>query len=225
MRILAVLAWLATCIAQTKLDTRSFNTLGSGRFEILADGIMISVGGREFRVGESQLPLNASDCTAPRATRKCVQYWDGIAWDEPRGVFYLAAATDTGQNKPWIIFEYDLRSLEIRRIGDEEGGGFSNGAVSPSGRYLAYIGYDVCGVCCTTSRLVVLDTQTREAGTFNLPPANRSEILRIVGIRWTGVSTIQYEAQTLNETACRDGKGAQGSLTGSVKLAQILKGR
>lgn len=81
----------------------------------------------------------------------------------------MAAGVGVRKNRPWIIFAYDLRSGRIRRIGTDEGGGFNGAAVSPSGRYLAYIGYAVCGVCCTTADLRVIDTQTLTNGTFGLP--------------------------------------------------------
>jgi hypothetical protein len=210
---------------QATADTRVIKTLGSARIQITSDGLWISVRGRDYRVNVSRLPLIPSDCPQTGVNENCVQLWDGIAWDEPREVLYLAAAPHIGQNKQWMIFAYDLRSAQIKRIGDEAGGGFGSGVVSPSGRYLAYIGYDVCGACCTTSRLVLLDTQTRDLGTFRLPAANQSERPRIIAIRWTGVSAVQYDAQIVNEPACRNGQEAKASWTGSVGVSEILNRR
>ena len=174
MKILAALSCLTIAFTSlTNADTRVVKVMGSARVVINSDGLAISVGGHEYRAATPQLPLEPRDCPQAVPGKECVRLWDGIAWDEAREVLYLAAATDIGQNKPWMIFSYDLRSATITRIGDEEGGGFAGGMMSPSGRYPAYIGYDGCGVCCTTSRLVLLDTQTRDAGTFRLPAASR----------------------------------------------------
>ena len=120
MRVIAALACFAiACTVQATADTRVIKTLGSARIEITSDGLWVSVRGQDYRVNVSRLPLIPSDCPQTGVNENCVQLWDGIAWDEPREVLYLAAAPHIGQNKQWMIFAYDLRSAQIKRIGDE----------------------------------------------------------------------------------------------------------
>jgi hypothetical protein len=223
-----------TCLAQTQTSGRVFKPTGSAQFEADSEGVVVHFDGRGWKPDLSQLPLKAKDCpenpeaekactNARLACLACITEWEPVAWDEPREIFYMAAGLDVGKNRPWIIFAYDLRSDRIRRIGTEEGGGFNGAGMSPSGRYLAYIGYAVCGVCCTTSDLHVIDTQTLITGTFALRATDDNDRPRVLAVRWAGPSTIEYDAQIVRESACKEGKDPDPSWTASVQVAQILK--
>ena len=136
----------------------------------------------------------------------------------------MAASTDIGKNRPWVIFAYDLRSSLIKRIGTNEGG-VSSGAVSASGRYLAYIGYNVCGVCCTTSQVVLIDVQSGVSGQYQPRTSDEDERPNVLALRWVGPSTIEVETQVLRESACRAGQDPGKSSTASVKVNEILRNR
>jgi hypothetical protein len=238
VKVLAVLICIVTgCLAQTtQSEGREFKALGSARLEATADRIAVYFMGREYRVDLSRLPLSAKDCPEQETNQKCATHpgtrcldciteWSPIAWDEPRRLFYMAASTNIGKNRPWVIFAYDLRSSLIKRIGTNEGGGFGSGAVSASGRYLAYIGYNVCGVCCTTSQVVLIDVQSGVSGQYQPLTADEDERPRILALRWVGPSTIEVEAQILRESACRAGQDPGKSSTASVKVNEILRNR
>ena len=234
MKRFLLLGLSVTCLAQTQTSHREFKPTGSAQFEDDSEGVVVHFGGRDWKPDLSQLPLKAKDCPEnPEAEKACanvrlaclacITAWDPVAWDEAREVFYMAAALGIGRNRPSIIFAYNLRSGRIRRIGADEGGGFNDAAVSPSGRYLAYIGYAVCGVCCTTSDLRVIDTQTLISGAFGLPTTNDDDRPRVLAVRWAGPSTIEYDAEIVRESACRSGKLPEATRTAFVQVAQILK--
>jgi hypothetical protein len=214
---------------------RKFNAMGSAWLETDYQSVIIHYGGREWSVDLSQIPIAAGDCEDPDASQSCakshvncldcISAWQPVVWDEPHQVFYMAAGTGTGKNKPWVIMAYDLRTGKLRRIALDNSGGFNGAAVSPTGRYLAYIGYAVCGVCCTTSDLRLIDTTTLKTGTFSIPGANAGELPRIRSIHWAGPSTIDYEAQGIRESDCVDGKPSERSWAASVQVAQVLEQR
>jgi hypothetical protein len=238
MKALTAFICLAmSCVAQTtKGESRKFKPLGSAEFEANADRVAVYFLGREYRVDLSRLPLSVKDCPDPNAGEQCAAHpgapclecvtdWQPIAWDEPRQLFYMAASTDTGRNRPWIIFVFDLRSKLMKRIGFEEGGGFGGGAVSSSGRYLAYIGYDVCGMCCGTSRVMLIDAQTGASGRYKPRTSDDDERANILALRWVEPSKIQFDFQVVREPACRAGQDPQGPSTGSIRVEELLGNR
>ena len=117
MNRLVLLVWITTaCAAQTTdIQQRRFSRTGSAQFEADTEGVVVHFGGRDWKVDLSRLPLNARDCpddaeaqqtcaTTRAPCLPCIKAWEPVAWDEAHKVFYMAAATDTGKNRPWIMF-------------------------------------------------------------------------------------------------------------------------
>ncbi|HWD00031.1 MAG TPA: hypothetical protein VG456_24895 [Candidatus Sulfopaludibacter sp.] len=126
-----------TCLAQIQTSGRVFKPTGSAQFEADSEGVVVHFGGRNWKPDLSRLLLRATDCPENADAEKacanlrlaclaCITEWEPVVWDEPREIFYMAAAIGVGKNRPWVIFAYDLRSGRLRRIGAEEGGGFNS---------------------------------------------------------------------------------------------------
>jgi hypothetical protein len=120
----------------------------------------------------SRLPLKLIDCEhretcdrfpGSRCTGLCV--WDArkFATDAKRQAIYFQVATGSGSNKPLIIFRYDSKTGRLTRLTNDYGSGFGIGAVSPNGRYLAYIAYYHESAACNPPWLGVVDLQTHRS--------------------------------------------------------------
>jgi hypothetical protein len=217
-------------------STKSFKPTGTAQFDVGGDGVVIRYSGREWKVDLSNLHVDAEDCENPGLREKCAAHpgdaclpcitgWEPVAWDEPREIFYMAASTGTGQNRPWIILGYDLKAGKLTRILDDEGGGFDNRSVaSPSGKYLAYVGYYSAGACASIGELVVVDVQVPGSKPFRLHLATVGDERPVVtGIRWTGEATVEYDAEMHGESECRAGIQAPSRrLTGQLEVTQAL---
>ena len=142
---------------------------------------MITYDNQNRNVDLSRLPIHADECQESAASKECaahpvrgclpcVREWQPVAWDKKREIFCMAAGTGTSHNRPWIILGYELRTRKLKRIADYFGGGFDDiGTVSPSGKYLAYVRYQVCGACCGYSSLGVVDVETLKYGSSEVP--------------------------------------------------------
>jgi hypothetical protein len=122
--------------------------------------------------------------------------------DEARQIAYFAVATGIGQNKPWIIFGCRLKSLRPFRLTDEYGAAPGSAAVSPDGRYLAYVFYPHTPVVCPeVSWLGVIDLQGRRSA--GVQASAREDVSETVtGFRWSTPRTIDMDKQTVATNNC-----------------------
>jgi hypothetical protein len=233
--VLLLVCFVSAITAQVK-TTKHWKLAGSAQFETTGDSVTIRYREGDWRVDLSALPIRPEECAESEAREtcathpglgclQCVREWQPIAWDEPREVFYFGASLGTGHNRPWIILSYALRTGKLTRIVAHDGGGFdSNSVVSPSGTYLAFVGYGVCGVCCTTSALIVVDTQARKSA--QLPPQTvdgGDETAKLTGLRWIGASTLEYNGEIHRESECIAGIDKPSRLiAGKLEVTEIL---
>lgn len=233
---MVLLAFLAVeCAAQITV-IKLPRPMGDAQFDSNSDGVTIIYRDRNWKVDLSRLPIRPDECEDAAAREECARHpgirclacvreWQPVAWDETRKIFYLAAGTGTAHNRPWIVLSYNLETRELTRIIDYFGGGFDNkGVVSPLGRYLAYVEYQVCGVCCTTSGLRIVDLQTRRSESF--APASKGDDERVLvnGFHWTAPATLEYEADLRRESDCRkDADSKPRRASGRLDVTQMLK--
>jgi hypothetical protein len=242
MKFLFLLACLAAAttglapttktIAKTRIQT------GPAEFYDSEEGVVIRYHGRDWKVDLSRLHIDAKECEDPDAQDKCAAHpgaaclsciteWQPVAWDAPREIYYMAASTGMSQNRSWIVLGYDLKAGKLTRVFDDEGGGFDKSAISPSGKYLAYVGYGVCGVCCTIGELAVADLQAPGSEPFSLHLVTvGDERPMVTALRWVGESTVEYDAEMDRESECRQGvRTPSRRLTGRLDVTQVLRRR
>jgi len=176
--------------------------------------IELRLGESRWRIERASLPIHAMDCESSSDRKmckdakedpcvKCIQYSVLVAWDESRHRVFLGVATGTSKNKPWVLVGYDMKTGRVKRF-TNAWGGLGNGVVSPSGRYLAYSLYGVCGACCSVGNVEVADVLGLRTAKVPLPhdPSDRSTIMKI---RWTSPSDLQIDTELQKESDCRAG--------------------
>lgn len=146
----------------------------------------LQLGDGRWHIDISKLPVHAADCDDPAVRTGCAPIGapEIIAWDEPRRVLFFGIPTGLSQNHPWVLFGYQLKSGLITRYALTYGAGGDGGALSPSGRYLAYIAYTRCGRCCSFSGVAIVDLLRKRETT---PPAQEDStglVRRIDHISW-----------------------------------------
>jgi len=235
MKVVILVVLLVSAGAAQNTSTKRSKLTGDAQLEANSDGVVIMYGNQNWNVDLSTLPIRPDECEDSGASGKCaahpglgclpcVREWQPVAWDEKREIFYLGAGTGTSHNRSWIILSYELRTRKLKRIADYFGGGFDDkGAVSPSGKYLAYVKYQVCGACCTHSTLAIVDVQTPKNGSPEVSRSNEEERALIEDLRWTGATTITYDADLKRESDCKRGVEATRRLSGRLDVTQILK--
>jgi len=220
--------------AQTTYTKRP-GPIGDAQLEAGSDGVVIVYNNQSWKVDLSTLPIRSDECEDSDAGKKCaahpglgclpcVREWQPVAWDEEREIFYLAAGTGMSHNRPWIIFSYNLRTRKLKRIADYFGGGFDGqAAVSPSGKYLAYVNYQVSGVCGTNSTIGIVDVQALKSGSFKISTSNEEEPALVHDLYWAGETTIAYEADLRLESDCKKGVEAARPVSGQLDVTQVVK--
>ena len=215
-------------------DIRYFRS-GTLTGVLRADRIDFQIGTDKYRLDLKRLPVYENDClkgpeqcSAQKRTfcGACIVSIDGVAWDERRRRVFLGIAVDTSKNKPWILAGYDFRTNQVTRFGEFYGGGAGLVAFSPSGRYLAMQSFGVCGVCCTSSGMMVADLFEHRIGAGRSLKSSASpdvlEPVSIKTIRWVSETELAYDAESYKEDECRaSGSFATRKLTGSIKLSDI----
>ncbi len=174
-----------------------------------AGEIVMKKGQQEWTISLAKLPVRRVDCADPCGTlggcyEPCI--WGGyvFAFDEQRQNVYFAVPTGISQNRPWIMFRYGLRTKTITRLTNEYGGGFRiAGAVSPSGRYLAYVfGPHIAAVCAPQSYVGVVDMQERRFARAGTLRAATAEAIEVTEVKWSSPSVIEYEADVVSSELC-----------------------
>jgi hypothetical protein len=235
MKLEVLLALSVTVAAAQTTYTKRLGPTGDAQLETSGNGVVILYKNQKWNVDLSTLPLRPDECEASDARKQCaaqpglgclpcVHEWQPVAWDKNREIFYLAAGTGTSHNRPWIILGYGLRTRKLKRISDYFGGGFDGqGTVSPSGKYLAYVNYQECGVCCTNSTIAIVDVQGLKSGSSRVIASSEEEPALVKALYWTGATTIAYEADLRRESDCRQGIEATRRVSGRLEVTQILK--
>ncbi len=166
LRLITVLAFSVMMPAQepeSPLEKRPMKFRKFDSLEVVTffTAIEIRRGDHRWRIALRELPIHANDCEGrpdrercralPKAATctACIVFPEVIAWDRRRQRLYFSVATGTAKNRPWVIFRYDLRTRRTTRIVSDYGAGYTIGAVSRSGQFLAYVGYASSGVCGT----------------------------------------------------------------------------
>ncbi len=221
IRILLLIACLPIPGRAQGAATKRF-AVGPTDFEVNADGISVLYHGHYWSPDLAKLPIRAEDCQDATARKECQAHpgavclgcvgdWGPVAWDELNEIVYFSASVGArdkaSSDKPMrIVLGYDLRNEQMNRVADGYSGGFEGpGAVSPTGRYVVVADREVCDTCCSSSRLVSIDTQARSLGTFELPATADNETVRVTGLRWTGSSVVEYSAEVYREPDCKAG--------------------
>ncbi len=230
-----LLVLLALTAGAQVTTTKRARSIGPAELEVTSEGVSVFVRGREYAIDPTQLRMSPSQCeensarhacaaSAGKNCLACIQEWQPIAWDDPQQILYIGASTGSGHNRPWMLLAFALRFRKLKQIGSYEGGGFDgNGSVSASGQYLAYVQYEVCGVCCTESQIAVVNLGTLRSRVFPIPAQGDYRSL-IQELRWTRPATLFYRATQTSEAACRAGGQLKPrTRSGLIEVADSLR--
>jgi len=235
MKCAILLALSVIARAGQTTSTKRLKPTSGAQLEARPVGFAVVWNNQDWHADLSTLPIRSDECEDSAAGKKCaaqpglgclpcVHEWQPVAWDETREIFYLAAGTGTSHNRPWIILSFDLRTRKLQRMADYFGGGFDGqGAVSPSGRYLAYINYQASGVCGTNSTISIIDVQTLKSGWSDVSTGSEEDLALIKDFYWTGATAIAYEADLRRESDCRKGVDTTRRVSGRIDVTQIVK--
>jgi hypothetical protein len=215
---------------------RQVGKFGSVEVITTEGGIEIRRGSSGWNINIFELPVRANDCQSRQERESCqalpkqspcstcIRYPEVFAWDEPHQTLYFAVATSESQNRPWIIFRYSLRTRRVTRIVSDYGAGYSIGAVSRSGQYLAYVAWATNGICGTQSSIVIIDLWSRRSTSTSYETRSDDEIVEVQSLRWATAAALEYSAEIHSESDCRNSASGQypkRTVTDRVDLAKI----
>jgi len=144
----------------------------------------------------------------------CPRRVEFLAWDEQHQRLHFAVGTETARNNPWTIFSYSIVTRRIRRFTNTWAAGLGIGAVSRSGRYLAYVSGYHGGACANTAAIEFVDLWNRRAAIVN------EGLDTIRQLKWTSDTVLEFEDASQSEDDCRDGKPPE-LMRGSVNIAAL----
>jgi hypothetical protein len=107
--------------------------------------------------------------------------------------------------------------MVTRRIGrftNTWAAGLRRGAVSRSGRYLAYVSVYHGGYCANTEAIELVDVWDRRVAIVN------EGIDTINHIDWTSKAVLEFEGEGQSEADCRDGKSPE-PVRGTIQIALL----
>jgi hypothetical protein len=190
--------------------------------------IVIRSHGQEWTIPLSKLPVRRVDCqdrcgTLRGCTPPCIWGASVFLFDEQRQDVYLATPTGISQNMPWIMWRYSLRTKTVRRLTNEWGGGFATvGAVSPSGRYLAYVfGPHVGAVCAPQSYIGIVDLQEQRVAKTGSVRVLKGKSVQITAVKWTSGSELAYEANVVTGETCGLNVNEPTQTSGTVDIKKV----
>lgn len=137
-----------------------------------------------------------------------------VAWDEQHRRLYFAVSTGTSKNNPWTIFSYSIVTRRIGRFTNTWAAGLGRGAVSHSGRYLAYVSVSHGGYCANSEAIQFLDLWDRRVAVLN------GGLDTIKQIKWTSNTVLEFGGASQSEADRRDEKSAE-PVRGSVNVAAL----
>lgn len=198
-----------------------------------ADEIVITRGPTSWRVNLTRLVRNI-DCAWPYLNNEhvcagraaapcpeCPRHSCIIGWDVRHERLYFGISTGSSKNNVWTIFSYSLKTRRVARFTNTWAAIPEKGAVSRSGRYLAYVNYDHGGMCADSSLIEVVDLWEHRVARPNLAPANKEDVMLIDGLVWTSPSSLKCEARVHSYPECRMGKMTERPIRSSVDVATL----
>ena len=144
---------------------------------------------REWTIDPS--PLLPKDCGQMCEYR----YSHIIAWDEQYRRIYFAIAVGPSWDKPWGIYNYSLTTHRFTRFADTDAAYFQFGAVSDSGRYLAYLKMhhqSAAGPCRSQTDIEIVDLWNRRIGNPAVSLDGSTECVIVVILKWSSRSELEY---------------------------------
>ena len=117
-------------------------TFSSGRLDILANGRASVINSSSVPIPDNECDTRCIDVTAALSGGcygKCA--WaspEVVACDAAKDRLFLGIYTGLSQNKTIVLVQANLRDKSFRHIAARSAAGLTNGAVSPSGKFLAY---------------------------------------------------------------------------------------
>jgi hypothetical protein len=144
-----------------------------------------------------------------------------LGWDLIHQRLYFAIGTGTSQNNPWTIFSYSLITQHVARFTNTWSAALGPGAVSRSGRYLAYGNFGHAGMCANSSRIEIIDLWDRKMATPSFPLDNPEDPVLITKLNWTSPTSLEYRGQSQNYADCRTGKTTQQQIEGTIDVATL----
>ncbi len=118
---------------------------------------------------------------------------DVIAWDERRQKVYFVLGNGGWQSRPWTVFNYNLATHHVTRFGNTFATVMGEGAVSPSGQYLAYVQVFHCSQDpCPSDAIEVMDLWSRRIGGLPNDISPNHDVIRIAHLTWSSPSTVDY---------------------------------
>jgi hypothetical protein len=182
----------------------------------------IRLAGRNWLIDVAKLPMRSRDCESGTYPG-CFAQAGAIAFDETHQTLYFYVETGTAMNRPFIVFSLDVKSNAVTRIITDYGAGARFGALSASGKYLAYVGYTVRGACGTDSFIGVIDIPEHRVATSPRGKMDAETRSRIEKLTWKTSSTINWEGSGHSVAECSKATGDQGTqrISGSLDIGKL----
>jgi len=204
-------------------------TFSNGRLDILANG-------RASVINFSSVPIPDNECDTKceevigslsgACYGKCA--WaspEVVAFDAAKDRLFLGIYTGLSQNKTIVLVQTNLRDKSFRHIAARLASGLTNGAVSPSGRFLAYSRWWHGGACFNVASVEIVDlgspvalarnhaTQSLSArkrdtpkiANFGIPGVGgyaAKQVSTFVPIRWRSESELEVQESVRRTDDC-----------------------
>lgn len=188
-----------------------------GSIEISGTGFVFRVreAGREWTIDPS--PLLGKDCG-----QMCDdKYSQIIAWDAHYRRIYFAIGIGPSWERPWGIYNYGLTTHRFTRLADTDAAYFQFGAVSGSGRYLAYLKMhhqSAAGPCKSQTDVEIVDLWNRRVGAASSAFASSEGCVVISKLKWSSPTRLEY----LGSTYRADGTAIPGGeVEGQVDVGKL----
>jgi hypothetical protein len=113
---------------------------------------------------------------------------------------YFAISTGQSKNNSWTVFSYSIVTHRVARFTNTWSSDLRDGAVSRSGRYMAYVNFYHGGVCANSDTIEVIDLWHRRLAALSIEPSGFD---LVSSLRWTSTSELQFEGTIQTESDCR----------------------
>jgi hypothetical protein len=171
--------------------------------------------GREWTIDPS--PLLPKDCE-----QMCeYKYSHIIAWDEYYRRIYFAIAIGPSWDKPWGIYNYSLATHRFTRFADTNAASFQFGAISDSGRYLAYLKMhhqSAAGPCRSQTDIEIVDLWDRRIGNPALQIDGAAECAIVGSLSWSRFG-LEYAGSTHRSNGAQI---PEGLFSGRIDVGSVL---
>ena len=204
-------------------------TFSSGRLDILANGRASVINSSSVPIPDNECDTRCIDVTAALSGGcygKCA--WaspEVVACDAAKDRLFLGIYTGLSQNKTIVLVQANLRDKSFRHIAARSAAGLTNGAVSPSGKFLAYSRWTHGGACFNVASVEIVDLgspvawdrshapQSLSAGNqdtpkianFGIPVTGgyaAKQVSTFVPIRWRSESELEVQESVRRTDDC-----------------------